>query len=158
MPLVTPELEHDPQVTYLSKHLQNSMYSGKSLVLVTHHVTPLYYVEIPLPSGIHSELIRHSDSRTTLGKVTAFLSHLKGNAPHWSSIVTQGWFKTIYLSYSCTEHSLLATEIAKSYLNQHFLKFLLCSDLQKIITQSDITLILGLLYEINTLIIIKFII
>ena len=120
MPLVTPELEHDPWVPYSSKHHQinqKSTYSGKALVLITRHVTPLYYVEIALPSGIHSEPIRHSDSRTTLDKVTAFLSHLKGLNPHWVAIVTQGWFKAIYLLYSCTGHSLLATEIAKSHLN-----------------------------------------
>ena len=34
-----------------------------------------------------------------------------------NAYVAQGWFKTIYLSYLCTGHSLSTTEIAKAHLN-----------------------------------------
>ena len=62
MPLVTPEPHHVPWVTYLGEHCQISQKStnlGKSLELVTHHKTLHCHVEIPLPTGICSELIMH---------------------------------------------------------------------------------------------------
>ena len=68
MLLVTPELLHAPQVTYLGEHCQIGQKStnlGKSLELVTRHKTLHDHVEIPLPTGIHSELIRHSNRKTS---------------------------------------------------------------------------------------------
>ena len=69
MSLIMPELLHIPQVTYLGEHHQigqKSTNSGKSLELVTHHKTLHHHVEIPSPIGIHSELIRHSNRKTSL--------------------------------------------------------------------------------------------
>ena len=68
MLLGTPEPQHMPWVTYLCEHCQigrKSTNSGKSLNLVTHHETLHHHVEIPLPTGIHSELIRHSNRKTS---------------------------------------------------------------------------------------------
>ena len=62
MLLVTPELLYIPQVTYLGEHHQISQKItnlGKSLEWVTCHRTLHHHVEIPLPTGIHSEPIRH---------------------------------------------------------------------------------------------------
>ena len=66
MLLVTPEPQQVPRVTYSGEHYQigqKSSNSGKSLELVTHHETLHYHVDIPLPTGIHSELIRHSNRK-----------------------------------------------------------------------------------------------
>ena len=66
MLLVTPEPLHAPWVTYLGEHCQIGQKStnlGKSLELVTCHKTLHHHVEIPLPTGIHSELIRHSNRK-----------------------------------------------------------------------------------------------
>ena len=68
MSLVTPEPQHLPWVTNSDKHCQigqKSTTSGKSLDLVTHHKTLHHHVEIPLPTGIDSELIRHSNRKTS---------------------------------------------------------------------------------------------
>ena len=62
MPLVTPELLYVPRVTYSGEHCQISQKITnlrKSLKWVTHHKTPHHHVEVPLPTGIHSEPIRH---------------------------------------------------------------------------------------------------
>ena len=66
MLLLTFELLHIPWVTYLGEHCQigwKSTNSGKSLEWVTHDKTLHHHVEIPLPSGICSELIRHSNRK-----------------------------------------------------------------------------------------------
>ena len=65
---VTPEPLHIPQVIYSGEHHQigqKSTNSGKSLYPVTHHKTLHHHVEIPLPTGICSELIRHSNRKTS---------------------------------------------------------------------------------------------
>ena len=62
MLLVTPEPLYVPQVTYLGEHHQISRKItnlGKSPEWVTCHKTLHHHVEIPLPTGICSELIRH---------------------------------------------------------------------------------------------------
>ena len=65
---VTPEPQHVPWVTNLGECCQIGQKStnlGKSLNLVTHHKTLHHHVEIPLPTGIHSELIGHSNRKTS---------------------------------------------------------------------------------------------
>ena len=66
MSLVTPEPLDIPWVTYSGEHLQISQKItnlGKSLKLVTCHKTLHHHVEIPLPTGICSELIRYSNRK-----------------------------------------------------------------------------------------------
>ena len=98
MLLVTPELLYVPWVTYLGEHHQISQKitnSGKSLEWITHHKTVHHHVEIPLPTGICSELIRHFKQGDIF--TISLVQSQMDNAPHWAPIVTQGWFMTIYL-------------------------------------------------------------
>ena len=80
---------HIPQVTYLVEHWkigQKSTNSGKSLEPVTHCHKPLHHhVEIPLPTGICSELIRHSirkiSSRSDVNSQSPYSIKSNGQGP-----------------------------------------------------------------------------
>ena len=98
MLLVTPELLYVPWVTYLCEHCQISQKItnlGKSLKQVTHHKTLHHHVEMPLPTGICSELIRHFKQGEIF--TISLAQSQTDSAPHWAPIVAQGWFMTIYL-------------------------------------------------------------
>ena len=164
MLLVTPEPQHIPQVTHSGECCligQKSTNLGESLNLVTHHKTLYHHVEIPLPTGIHSELSRHSNRKhlpkgmPTHNLLTAWIQ--MDNAPHWAPIVAQGWFKTIYLWCLCTGHSPSITKLVEFHLIT-FIEDIDLFYLQKMVKQPDLTFGLGLLYQKNTLIIIKYII
>ena len=88
MSLVTSDLLHIPWVTYLGEYHQigqKSTNSGKSLKLVTHHKTLHHHVEIPSPTGIHSELIRHSNrkisSRRDVNSPSPYSTKSDGQCP-----------------------------------------------------------------------------
>ena len=97
MLLVTPELLYVPRVTYSGECHQISqkiMNSGKSLESVTCYKTLHDHVEIPLPTGICSELIRHFKQ----GDIWTILAQSQTDSvPDGVPIVAQGWFMTIYL-------------------------------------------------------------
>ena len=93
MLLITPELLLLPGVTYSGEYCQISqkiINSGKSLEQSHSPQTIHHYIEIPQPSGIHSELMRHFKQ----GEIfTISLAYNKmDNAPHWVPTVAEGWF------------------------------------------------------------------